>query len=57
VTADSQLRGHVNPAEIAALFDPARAAQLPARQARARIEALRAQEAALPPAPWPVRAA
>ena len=56
VTADSQLRGHVNPAEIAALFAPARAAQLPARQARARIEALRAQEAALPPAPWPVRA-
>jgi 3-carboxy-cis,cis-muconate cycloisomerase len=56
VASDPQLRGNINAAEIALLFDPARAAQLPARQARARIETLRKQSAALPPAPWPAQA-
>ena len=56
VKSDPQLRGNVNADEIAALFDPAQAAQLPARQARTRIETLRMHNAALPPAPWPARA-
>lgn len=57
VQADPQLRGNINPAEIARLFDPGRAVELPARQTRARIETLRMQVAALPPAPWPAQPA